>query len=240
MSNKGFLEIWCEIGADDLADYRAWITKEHIADRTFLPGWLGARFCTDVTNELAHFFLYATEDKSVFSAEPYLNVLNNPSPWTRRIMPKFGPFDRALGEQLFKLGNGYGAYMMVSRIRDASVINRVLDELDPIKKDIHAVMVLSLETESDAADVHTRMFAPKLGIPEDPATGSASGGLGAYLIENRIIEATLPTTYITAEQGIEAGRPSTLYIEVDGSAGDISMVRVGGEVVPLIEGVMSW
>ena len=123
MSNKGFLAIWCEISADDLADYRAWITKEHIADRTFLPGWLGARFCIDVTNELAHFFLYATEDKGVFSAEPYLNVLNNPSPWTRRIMPKFGPFDRALGEQLFKLGNGYGAYMMVSRIRDASIIN---------------------------------------------------------------------------------------------------------------------
>jgi hypothetical protein len=123
MSNKGFLAIWCEIGAEDLADYRAWITKEHIADRTFLPGWNGARFCVDVTNERAHFFLYATENKDVFSAQPYLNVLNNPSPWTNRIMPKFGPFDRALGEQLFKLGNGFGSYMMVSRIKDESSID---------------------------------------------------------------------------------------------------------------------
>ena len=123
MSNKGFLAIWCEIGAEDLGDYRAWITKEHIADRTFLPGWNGARFCVDVTNELAHFFLYATENKDVFSAQPYLNVLNNPSPWTNRIMPKFGPFDRALGEQLFKLGNGFGSYMMVSRIKDESSID---------------------------------------------------------------------------------------------------------------------
>ena len=123
MSNKGFLAIWCEIGAEDLSDYRAWITKEHIADRTFLPGWNGARFCVDVTNELAHFFLYATENKDVFSAQPYLNVLNNPSPWTNRIMPKFGPFDRALGEQLFKLGNGFGSYMMVSRIKDESSID---------------------------------------------------------------------------------------------------------------------
>ena len=123
MSNKGFLAIWCEIGAEDLSDYRAWITKEHIADRTFLPGWNGARFCVDVTNELAHFFLYATENKDMFSAQPYLNVLNNPSPWTNRIMPKFGPFDRALGEQLFKLGNGFGSYMMVSRIKDESSID---------------------------------------------------------------------------------------------------------------------
>jgi trans-2,3-dihydro-3-hydroxyanthranilate isomerase len=119
-------------------------------------------------------------------------------------------------------------------------LNRVLDELDPVEKDAHAVMVLSLETESAASDVHTRMFAPKLGIPEDPATGSASGGLGAYLIENRIIAATSPTTYITSEQGIETGRPSTIYIEVDGQPGDISMVRVGGEVVPLVNGVMVW
>ena len=103
--------------------FRSWITKEHIADRTFLPGWNGARFCVDVTNELAHFFLYATENKDVFSAQPYLNVLNNPSPWTNRIMPKFGPFDRALGEQLFKLGNGFGSYMMVSRIKDESSID---------------------------------------------------------------------------------------------------------------------
>jgi trans-2,3-dihydro-3-hydroxyanthranilate isomerase len=124
--------------------------------------------------------------------------------------------------------------------QDASAMNRVLDELDPAEKDIHSIMVLSLETESDASDVHTRMFAPKLGIAEDPATGSASGGLGAYLIENRIINATPPTTYITSEQGIEAGRPSTIYIEVDGPPGDIAMVRVGGEVVPLIEGVLQW
>ena len=63
-------------------------------------------------------------------------------------------------------------------------MNSVLDELDPIEKDVHCIMVLTLETESEKSDVHTRMFAPRLGVPEDPATGSASGGLGAYLIEN--------------------------------------------------------
>jgi trans-2,3-dihydro-3-hydroxyanthranilate isomerase len=124
--------------------------------------------------------------------------------------------------------------------QDASTMNSVLDELDPIEKDVHCTMVLSLETESDETDVHTRMFAPRLGVPEDPATGSASGGLGAYLIENRIFEATPPTTYLTSEQGIEAGRPSIIYVEVDGPSGDIGMVRVGGEVVPLVEGVMEW
>mgnify|MGYP000940185067 CR=1 FL=1 len=113
MGNKGFLAIWCEIGADDLADYRAWITKEHIADRTPLPGWLGARFCADITNERAHFFLYATQDKSVFSAAPYLRVLNHPSPWTRRLMPK-----AALAMQAERKGTGH-AVMQAPPIRIA-------------------------------------------------------------------------------------------------------------------------
>ena len=169
MSNKGFLAIWCEISADDLADYRAWITKEHIADRTFLPGWLGARFCTDVTNERAHFFLYATENKSVFSAEPYLNVLNNPSPWTTRIMPKFGPFDRALGEQLFKLGNGYGSYMMVSRIKDASVIDipHVQTELGKFMELPEVVSVRLMKLDRSATDIKSQEKTMRNGVEGD-------------------------------------------------------------------------
>jgi hypothetical protein len=169
MSNKGFLAIWCEIGADDLADYRAWITKEHIADRTFLPGWLGARFCADVKNERAHFFLYATEDKSVFSAEPYLKVLNNPSPWTSRIMPKFGPFDRALGEQLFKLGNGYGACMMVSRIKDASAIDlaRVKAELTKFMVLPEVVSVRLMKLDRSATDIKSQEKTMRKGAEGD-------------------------------------------------------------------------
>ena len=50
MNNKGFLGIWCEIGEEDLHDYRNWITREHIADRIFSPGFLGVRFCNAVDN----------------------------------------------------------------------------------------------------------------------------------------------------------------------------------------------
>jgi trans-2,3-dihydro-3-hydroxyanthranilate isomerase len=98
------------------------------------------------------------------------------------------------------------------------------------------VMVFSLETESSAAAVHTRMFAPSLGVPEDPATGSANGALGAYLVGHRAVPVTEPTTYITSEQGLELGRPSALYVEVDSRAGEVTGVRVGGEVVAMAEG----
>jgi predicted PhzF superfamily epimerase YddE/YHI9 len=49
---------------------------------------------------------------------------------------------------------------------------------------------------------------------------------------------TEPTTYIVSEQGAEISRPSTLYVEVDSEGEEITAVRVGGQVVPVLEGVV--
>jgi len=100
------------------------------------------------------------------------------------------------------------------------------------------VMVFTFETESDESDVHVRLFAPLLGVPEDPATGSANGALAAYLVHHRALPVTEPTTHITSEQGAEIGRPSTLHMEVDSEEGKITSVRVGGKVVQVAEGVV--
>ncbi len=119
-------------------------------------------------------------------------------------------------------------------------LTQVCKTLDPEQQCNGCVMVLTPHAVNSAVNVHTRMFGVNLGIPEDPATGSAAGGLGAYLVEHKIIQATAPTTHIVAEQGIEMNRPSRLEIEVDGEPGNIGMIRVGGEVVPVIQGTINW
>lgn len=124
--------------------------------------------------------------------------------------------------------------------QDTAALARLMVALDPVEQCNECVMVLTLETTDPGIHVHTRLFAPGLGVGEDPATGSASGGLGAYLIANRLVPATPPTTLLIAEQGIEMGRPSRLSIEVDGRPDDVRMVRVGGEVTSLIEGMLAW
>jgi trans-2,3-dihydro-3-hydroxyanthranilate isomerase len=108
------------------------------------------------------------------------------------------------------------------------------------------VMVFTFETERPESTVHVRLFAPLLGVPEDPATGSANGVLGAYLVHHASRSLTVrqavriaePTTFIVSEQGAEMGRPSTLYVEVDSTDQEIRAVRVGGEVVPVAEGIV--
>jgi trans-2,3-dihydro-3-hydroxyanthranilate isomerase len=122
----------------------------------------------------------------------------------------------------------------------AALLAGVCEALDPVDQANYELMVFSKETEGGSSTVHSRMFAPGLGLLEDPATGSASGGLGAYLVHNRVVETTAPTTRIVSEQGLEMGRPSAITVEVDGSPEAIHRVRVGGEVVPLIEGIVSW
>jgi trans-2,3-dihydro-3-hydroxyanthranilate isomerase len=100
------------------------------------------------------------------------------------------------------------------------------------------LFVFCFETEDPTATVHCRMFAPGFGIPEDPATGAASGALGAYLVRRKIVpEKRL--TQIVCEQGIEMGRPSRVLVEVECEADRIAAVRVGGSAVIVGEGILS-
>jgi trans-2,3-dihydro-3-hydroxyanthranilate isomerase len=116
---------------------------------------------------------------------------------------------------------------------NTAALNQVCRELGT-----KCVMVFTFETERPESTVHVRMFAPLLGVPEDPATGSANGALGAYLVHHQAIPVTEPTTYIASEQGAEINRPSMLYVEVDSKSEEITAVRVGGQVVLVAEGVV--
>ncbi len=101
----------------------------------------------------------------------------------------------------------------------------------------NGVMVYTTMTLEEEATVHTRMFADPIGIPEDPATGSASGALGAYLVKNGVIEVG-PTTEVVIEQGYEIDRPSRILVQVFSDDDMIQEIKVGGQVVLVAEGKM--
>jgi trans-2,3-dihydro-3-hydroxyanthranilate isomerase len=90
-----------------------------------------------------------------------------------------------------------------------------------------------------SATVHARMFAPSIGILEDPATGSASGALGAYLVQNGVVDVG-PTTELLVEQGYEMERPSNILVRVHSQDEVIQTVKVGGQCVMVVEGSLSF
>jgi len=79
------------------------------------------------------------------------------------------------------------------------------------------------------------MFAPDLGIYEDPATGSASGPLGCYLVHHGVVAPEKARALLNL-QGRKLGRPSWIHISIESANGAISRVRVGGESVFVAEG----
>ena len=86
------------------------------------------------------------------------------------------------------------------------------------------------------AGAYSRMFAPHTsGVPEDPATGSASGPLGAYLVAHGLVAPGEPVRLVS-EQGTKMGRPSFVHIRLRASDGRAADIRVGGSVVPVLEG----
>ena len=124
-------------------------------------------------------------------------------------------------------------------LRDRDAVARARARTDLLEETLgnywtQMVMVFALEAELPGSDLRARMFAPTIGVPEDPATGSAAVGLGGYLAaRDPRFDATLRWV---VEQGFEMERPSLLEVEVEKKAGKITAVRVGGESVLVCEG----
>lgn len=113
---------------------------------------------------------------------------------------------------------------------EAAVWSRVVDPLP-----VAGAYVVTLDAD-DGVDVRARMFGPKLGIAEDPATGAAATGLAGYLVAcGRAGEGTHRWL---VRQGVEMGRPSDLSVEADVSGGGVTAARVGGYAVRIATGEM--
>lgn len=102
----------------------------------------------------------------------------------------------------------------------------------------NGIMVFTTVTVEPFSTVHARMFAPTIGILEDPATGSAAGALGAYLVQNGVVDVG-PMTEIIIEQGYELERPSRILVQVASDDDMIQSVKIGGQCVMVVEGTLT-
>ena len=86
------------------------------------------------------------------------------------------------------------------------------------------------------AKFHARMFAPDMGIAEDPATGAAVAAMsGAIHFFDKLVDGHHP---LLIEQGVEMGRRSHIHLHLDVSGGAIVGARIGGEAVRIASGTL--
>lgn len=129
------------------------------------------------------------------------------------------------------------AFMFVPLVSRAAVDQAVVDTravaaaFEAAKLARRGLFIFSTEPGTDGATCYSRM----MGANEDPATGSASGPLGCYLVKHGLVPADKAGA-IVSSQGVKMGRPSRIHIKLDVSGGEITRVRVGGTSVLVGEG----
>jgi trans-2,3-dihydro-3-hydroxyanthranilate isomerase len=154
-------------------------------------------------------------------------------------VPRVEPFARA-EEALAALGvaeavvpvdlydNGVRHVFVV--VADVDALSRV----EPDRKDLLKLGDLGVSCSAgEGSRWRTRMFAPALGVDEDPATGSAAGPLACHVARHGLAPWG---EEIVIEQGIELGRPSRLVARAEGGDGLIDRVEVGGSAVVVARG----
>ena len=98
---------------------------------------------------------------------------------------------------------------------------------------IDMVYPFTRQTFDQENSIHARGFAPFIGIPEDPGTGSAASALGFYLHEKNPREKDF-----IIEQGYEIKRPSNIFVEIVVAEGRTNEIRVGGRVRLVLKGTL--
>jgi trans-2,3-dihydro-3-hydroxyanthranilate isomerase len=156
-------------------------------------------------------------------------------------VPTVEPFDRA-DELQSALGveSQLPVEVYDNGLRNVYVALGSVDEVAALRPDLQrlgAAGAVGINCfAGDGLTWKTRMFAPMLGVSEDPATGSAAGPLAFHLARHGRIAFG---DEIEISQGAEIGRPSTLYARVDGTADAVERIEVGGSAVIVARGEFS-
>lgn len=175
--------------------------------------------------------------------------------WMRHGTPEFGPEMTNRAEIAAALNlteadliagapiqtGSTGSRFMFVPLRDRAAVDRAVLDVPKIitalgDQPLVGIFIFAPDPDPGVGRVYSRMFAPHTsGIPEDPATGSATGPLGGYLVKQRLIKAD-GTVAIVSDQGMKMGRHSRLHIRGVERGGALEEIEVGGGVVPVIDG----
>ena len=114
---------------------------------------------------------------------------------------------------------------------NAAAVAALLPDMEALRA--LGTMGITCFTRTGDARVKSRVFCPGMGIPEDPATGSAAGPLALHMARHGWLK---PGQELTIVQGVEIQRPSELSARVEGSAVEPTAIIVGGMAVPVAHG----
>jgi len=114
MIGRAAVAIWCDIAFDAREELNDWHTHEHMPERVAIPGFLrGSRWIAD--QGTGYFMLYEAQSESAITGGAYLERLNNPTPWSRKMMPHHRNMVRGPCRFEARYGAGLGHALLTVR-----------------------------------------------------------------------------------------------------------------------------
>lgn len=112
-----FLAIWHDIAPGDEPEFERWHTREHMPERRSLPGFArGRRGRAPEAGRQRYVTLYEGADVSTFASAAYRERLDDPTPWSTRVLPSFRDFARVACETVASAGAGVGGVTATLRL----------------------------------------------------------------------------------------------------------------------------
>lgn len=116
LKGQGVLAIWNGIAAGHETEFLRWHVMEHIPERVSVPGFICARRYVALSGSPAYFNFYEVADVSTLHSDAYLVRLNDPSDWTKRVVPHFTDTSRTLCKVVESRGHGIAGTMITIKI----------------------------------------------------------------------------------------------------------------------------
>jgi hypothetical protein len=115
MPGAAAVTIWCDVAFDVRAEFDDWHAHEHVPERLSIPGFLRASRWIAADGGTGNLMLYETQSEETTASGPYLERLNHPTPWSRKMMPHHRNMVRSLCRVQYRCGAGLGQALLSVR-----------------------------------------------------------------------------------------------------------------------------
>jgi trans-2,3-dihydro-3-hydroxyanthranilate isomerase len=175
---------------------------------------------------------------SAMCAVPKLPVMHSPSPTVEQVAAalSLSPSDIDAVERPIQTWDaGYAVVFAALTSRDAVSRARVDLLKWPSTTEFGRPKSIYPYAAAGSSHFYARMFAPTMGIPEDPATGGAAAALAGHL--HACAKLGDGVHQFVIDQGVDMGRPSQIMLEMQVAQGQLKRVRIGGAAVEFLAGL---
>jgi len=125
--------MWWDVAAEAKTEFEDWHTHEHMPERLAIPGFLRGSRWIAASGEPSYFVLYEARTFATVTAGPYLERLNDPTPWSRKMMPQHRNMVRSLCRVRASFGAGLGCFIATVRFapkpRKGALLAKTLSEV---------------------------------------------------------------------------------------------------------------